>query len=207
LKQIGVRSVNRTWPRYRPATPREEDGSPRPQTLLARDQLDERFLVERFVLLPADRLRFAPPVFEEPPDFAPLAAADLRFDVALVPVLRAPEVLARLLEAPALLLDVLLVREVVLFPAEVLRLPAVLFFAVLLRLPAVPLFAVLVRLRAVPVRLRAAAWPPFRPPLRAGSLFSAMPRPEPDFLPPPSDLLTVAQARRSASFSLSPRFS
>jgi hypothetical protein len=32
-------------------------------------------------------------------------------------------------------------------------------------------------------------------------------RPLPDFLPPPSCLLTVAQARRSASFFDTPRFS
>jgi hypothetical protein len=33
------------------------------------------------------------------------------------------------------------------------------------------------------------------------------PRPEPLFLPPPSSALTVAQARRSASLSETPRFS
>jgi hypothetical protein len=38
-------------------------------------------------------------------------------------------------------------------------------------------------------------------------LLSFVPRPEPDFLPPPSSLLTVAQARRSASSFFTPRFS
>jgi len=55
------------------------------------------------------------------------------------------------------------------------------------------------------VRLRLA--PPFRPPLRAGALFVLRPRPEPLFLPPPDDLFTVAQARRSASSFDTPRFS
>jgi hypothetical protein len=55
--------------------------------------------------------------------------------------------------------------------------------------------------------LRAVELPPLRPPARAGSLFSVFPLPEPDFLPPPSDAFTVAHARRSASFSPTPRFS
>jgi hypothetical protein len=45
----------------------------------------------------------------------------------------------------------------------------------------------------------AAARPPMRPPLRAEAWLTALPRPEPLFLPPPVSLLTVAQARRSAS--------
>jgi hypothetical protein len=49
--------------------------------------------------------------------------------------------------------------------------------------------------------------PPLRPPSRDGSLFSVVPLPEPDFLPPWSVLLTVAHARFSASFELTPRFS
>lgn len=53
----------------------------------------------------------------------------------------------------------------------------------------------------------AAALPPFVPPLRAGSLFSALPLPEPLFLPPPEVLFTVAQARFSATFLETPRFS
>jgi hypothetical protein len=55
--------------------------------------------------------------------------------------------------------------------------------------------------------LRAVELPPLRPPVREGSLFSAFPLPEPDFFPPPSDAFTVAHARRSASFSPTPRFS
>jgi hypothetical protein len=51
------------------------------------------------------------------------------------------------------------------------------------------------------------AAPPARPPLRAGALFVALPRPEPLARPPPVVLLTVAQARRSDSSSLTPRFS
>jgi hypothetical protein len=51
------------------------------------------------------------------------------------------------------------------------------------------------------------AAPPLRPPFFAGSLFTSLPRPEPDFFPPPVILLTVAQARPSASFLGTPRFS
>ena len=53
----------------------------------------------------------------------------------------------------------------------------------------------------------AAALPPSRPPFRAGALLTGLPTPEPLFLPPPVILFTVAQARRSASCSESPRFS
>src|SRR5207248_401435 len=49
--------------------------------------------------------------------------------------------------------------------------------------------------------------PPFLPPLRELALLSFLPRPLPLFLPPPLDLLTVAQARRAASFRPTPRFS
>jgi hypothetical protein len=49
--------------------------------------------------------------------------------------------------------------------------------------------------------------PPFRPPLRELALLDFFPRPLPLFLPPLSDLFTVAQARRSASFFDVPRFS
>src|SRR4051812_16445105 len=49
--------------------------------------------------------------------------------------------------------------------------------------------------------------PPFLPPLRDGALFCFLPRPLPLFFPPLSDLFTVAQARRSASFLPTPRFS
>jgi hypothetical protein len=49
--------------------------------------------------------------------------------------------------------------------------------------------------------------PPFLPPLRELDLFRVFPRPPPPFFRPPrSDLFTVAQARRSASLALIPRF-
>ena len=50
-------------------------------------------------------------------------------------------------------------------------------------------------------------FPPFLPPFRAGALLLFLPRPDPLFFPPLSDLLTVAQARFSASFFETPRFS
>ena len=49
--------------------------------------------------------------------------------------------------------------------------------------------------------------PPFFPPFFAGALLTALPRPEPLFLPPPVVALTVAQARRLASSSPTPRLS
>jgi hypothetical protein len=52
---------------------------------------------------------------------------------------------------------------------------------------------------------RPEAAPPFLPPFFAGALFTALPRPEPLFLPPPVMALTVAQARFSASSSDMPR--
>jgi hypothetical protein len=55
--------------------------------------------------------------------------------------------------------------------------------------------------------LEADAAPPSRPPLRDGAWFSGFPRPLPLFLPPPVSLLTVAQARRSASSLGTPRCS
>jgi len=64
--------------------------------------------------------------------------------------------------------------------------------------------------RAAAGRLAAALpprGPPIRPPFFAATLVSLTPRPEPLLLPPPVSLLTVAQARRSDSFSLTPRFS
>src|SRR4029077_17303907 len=51
------------------------------------------------------------------------------------------------------------------------------------------------------------ALPPLRPPLRELVWLDFFPRPLPLFLPPLSCLLTVAQARRSASFLDVPRFS
>src|SRR5207249_11535999 len=59
------------------------------------------------------------------------------------------------------------------------------------------------------VRLLAAPYlrPPFLPPLRELDLLRFFPRPPPPCLRPPlSDLFTVAQARRSASLLLTPRF-
>lgn len=53
----------------------------------------------------------------------------------------------------------------------------------------------------------AEAAPPLRPPLREERLVLFLPRPDPLFLPPPSSLFTVAQARRSASRRDTPRFS
>jgi hypothetical protein len=49
------------------------------------------------------------------------------------------------------------------------------------------------------------AAPPLRPPFVAGAFLVGLPLPDPLFLPPPDILLTVAQARRSASFSPTPR--
>ncbi|EGE61051.1 hypothetical protein RHECNPAF_1260029 [Rhizobium etli CNPAF512] len=57
------------------------------------------------------------------------------------------------------------------------------------------------------VKRAADAAPPARPPFSEDSCVSFLPRPEPDLLPPPLSLLTVAQARRSASFSETPRSS
>ena len=52
----------------------------------------------------------------------------------------------------------------------------------------------------------ARARPPMRPPLRAGERLIRLPRPEPERLPPPVILFTVAQARRLASSERVPRF-
>src|SRR5262249_40563035 len=49
------------------------------------------------------------------------------------------------------------------------------------------------------------AAPPFFSPLPPPACGSSLPRPLPDFLPPPVSLFTVAQARRFASSSLVPR--
>src|SRR5689334_10435446 len=49
--------------------------------------------------------------------------------------------------------------------------------------------------------------PPLRPPLRDEAVLVRFPRPCPLFFPPPVSLLTVAQARRSASPLDTPRFS
>ena len=51
------------------------------------------------------------------------------------------------------------------------------------------------------------ALPPLRPPFLDELRLDFFPLPEPLFLPPPVSLFTVAQARRSASFRDTPRFS
>jgi hypothetical protein len=53
----------------------------------------------------------------------------------------------------------------------------------------------------------AAARPPFFPPFLDGARFTFFPRPDPLFFPPPVSLLTVAHARRAASFRDTPRLS
>ena len=47
--------------------------------------------------------------------------------------------------------------------------------------------------------------PALRPPFFDAERFSVLPRPEPDFFPPPDSLFTVAQARASASLLDVPR--
>jgi hypothetical protein len=61
---------------------------------------------------------------------------------------------------------------------------------------------------AMSLRLSATYFrPPFLPPLRELEVLRFLPRPLPPFFRPPlSDLFTVAQARRSASLLLTPRF-
>ena len=98
-------------------------------------------------------------------------------------------------------------------PPRLLRLPPVLFRL----LPPLPLLlsAALALRRRVAAPFRAAAErdafdreaAPLRPPLRDALLLLFFPRPDPLFLPPPSSLFTVAQARRSASRRETPRFS
>src|SRR5205809_1153747 len=58
--------------------------------------------------------------------------------------------------------------------------------------------------RSAAERLADAA-PPFAPPFLLEACDSFLPRPPPDFLPPPDSLLTVAHARRFASPSDTPR--
>ncbi len=83
------------------------------------------------------------------------------------------------------------------FGAAALRVPVPDFFAAeALRVPV---------LVAVAVRGFFAA-PPVRPPLREGDVSVALPRPLPDFLPPPVSLLTVDQPMRLAVFFEAPRF-
>ena len=125
-------------------------------------------------------------------------------------LVRLPPVLFLLRLAPALFRrepDLLLDP-----PPRLLRLPPVLF-----RLfPPVPFSASALALRRrVAAPFRAAAEreafdrdaAPLRPPLRDALLVLFFPRPDPLFLPPPSSLFTVAQARRSASRRETPLFS
>ena len=126
-----------------------------------------------------------------------------------------------LLRLPPLLfrLEVDRLRELA---VDLLRDPPVLFLRpapLLLR----PLLAAFLRRVAAPLRAAAErealdlepealdldpeAAPPFLPPLREELLVLFFPLPEPLFLPPPSSLFTVAQARRSAWRRELPRFS
>jgi hypothetical protein len=97
-------------------------------------------------------------------------------------------------------------------PPRLLRVPPVLF-RLLPLLP--PSASALALRRRVAAPFRAAAErdafdreaAPLRPPLRDALLVLFFPRPDPLFLPPPSSLFTVAQARRSASRRETPRFS
>jgi len=94
-----------------------------------------------------------------------------------------------------------------------LRDPLALFLPLPLSLSAA---AALLRRVAAPLRAAAerealdrerVAPPLFLPPFRDALLVLFFPRPDPLFLPPPSSLFTVAQARRSASRRETPRFS
>src|SRR5690606_20111867 len=104
-----------------------------------------------------------------------------------------------------------LLRALFRAPVRRVDLRALVLRAVLLR---AVLRAAVLRPGLVPRRLRVAAAflaerdfaaferlaeaaPPLRPPFFAGALFVALPRPEPDLLPPPSEALTVAHARLS----------
>ncbi|NUQ76005.1 MAG: hypothetical protein HUU21_20895 [Polyangiaceae bacterium] len=98
----------------------------------------------------------------------------------------------------ALRLAVVFFAEVLFAPVDRLDVPAV---ARRLLLVAAAFFAALERLA-----LDRLAWL-FLPPSLAEAVFSALPRPDPLFLPPPVCLLTVAHARFSASFFGVPRFS
>ena len=123
-------------------------------------------------------------------------------------LLRLPPVLFLLRLDPVLFrLDPDLLRAL-----RLLRLPPVLFRP----FPPLPFSASALALRRrVAAPLRAAAEreafdreaAPLRPPLRDALLVLFFPRPDPLFLPPPSSLFTVAQARRSASRRETPLFS
>ena len=122
---------------------------------------------------------------------------------------RLPELFLLRLEPVLFRLEPDLLRD---RPPRRLRLPPVLFRL----LPPLPFSASALALRRrVAAPFRAAAErdafdreaAPLRPPLREELLVLFFPRPDPLFLPPPSSLFTVAQARRSASRRETPRFS
>jgi len=179
-----------------------------------------------------DEPRFAPPEALLRRVAAAFFAASLRDDAVREPDVPPPEAEALLRRVAAAFFAASL-REVLDCELEVefdppeaearLRRVAAAFFAASLRDDAVrepevapPFEAAFLRrvsaaffaaaLRAEAGRAAAAA-PPLRPPFFAGSLFTGLPRPEPLFLPPPVILLTVAQARDSASRSETPRAS
>jgi hypothetical protein len=82
-------------------------------------------------------------------------------------------------------------------------------FADVLRVLPPPARRLRVAAAFLPARLRVAVdWlaAPLRPPFFELARDSGFPRPEPDFLPPPDSLFTVAHARASASFVDVPRF-
>jgi hypothetical protein len=134
-----------------------------------------------------------------------LRLADLRLRLApeLFPLRLAPE-LFRLRLAPELFrLRLALLRPVLLrlrVAPELFRLP----LADFRRRVAAPLRAAAER---EDLEREAEALPPFFPPRRDEVLVVFLPRPDPLFFPPPVSLFTVAQARRSASRSETPRFS
>jgi hypothetical protein len=149
-------------------------------------------LVRRLLLRLADlRLRLAPELFR------------LRLAPELFRLRLAPE-LFRLRLAPELFrLRLALLRPVLLrlrVAPELFRLP----LADFRRRVAAPLRAAAER---EDFEREAEALPPFFPPRRDEVLVVFLPRPDPLFFPPPVSLFTVAQARRSASRSETPRFS
>jgi hypothetical protein len=170
-----------------------------------RDDVEADFAAERFVVL-------APPF---------RLAAGFLAALERAPVFEVVDLPPRAVERPALFEPALLLRDAAGFfaaarlpPAAdeplravrvellfVERLLAALFEVALLRAPV--FFAEADRAAG---RLAAAA-PPFAPPLFDEAVVVFRPRPDPLFLPPPLSLLTVAQARRSASSSETPRVS
>jgi hypothetical protein len=110
-----------------------------------------------------------------------------------------------------LLLLLALFRPLVLFRRLVLFLLALFLLLLFLVLPPELRRRVEAALRAEAERedleREAEARPPFLPPFLEELRLVFFPRPDPLFFPPPVSLFTVAQARRSASFRETPRFS